>query len=96
MAANPRSKAQRETAARVREYRAGRGYKSVLPESYKTRARTAYQATLDQLAAKNPSELSQAEKKRLAQAASYGAHGRKAYLKYDTTALRSLWYHNKR
>jgi hypothetical protein len=96
MAKNSRAKAQRETAARVREYRAGRGYKSGIPSSVKSGARTAYQKELDRLSAIPAEQRSRAENNRLAQAASWGAHGHKAYGKYDTPENQKLWYHNKK
>lgn len=96
MASRESRRAQRETATRVREFRAGRGYQSAIPSSVKAGARAAYTANLDAIAAMPASQRTPAQEKQLAQATSWGAHGRKAYQKYDTPENRKTWYHNKK
>lgn len=96
MARNPRAAAQRENAARQREFRAGRGYQSAIPSSFKTRARESYQSHLNAIQSLPASQRTEQDNKQLAQAAALGMHGHAAYAKYDTPENRKLWYHNKK
>lgn len=93
MARNPRAKAQRETAARVREFRAGRGYRSVIPRELKGRAPEVRISYLQGLAGKDPGNYTAAERKQAASAASFGAHGKAGYEQFDTPEWREFWYH---
>jgi len=95
MARNPRAKAQRENAARIREFRRSRDYQSAIPRSYKSHAADMRMDYLDSLLNKDPSTLTEYEQKQAASAASFGAHGKEGYEAYDTEEWRAFWYHEK-
>lgn len=95
MARNPRSRAQRQTAARVRQFRETKQYEKVLPKSITSRAiRTREDYLQGVLSGQIPEPASGSdEEKSLASAASKARWG-KADPRYEA-AWSKFWYHHR-
>lgn len=86
-------RAQRENAARIKEFRRTGKYKSALPPVLKGRAGQVRVGYLKDLLDRDPDTFTHAERMAAASAASYGAHGKDKYEIFDVDEFRQFWYH---
>ncbi len=95
MASRESRRAQRQTAARVREFRRTGIYEKVIPRNATRGARQSRLSYLRELAAKPADQRTRDDRNQLGGAASRGNQGQEGYEEFDTPEFEDYWYHHR-